>query len=101
MHTTGRSSIRFSRRLMMMGAASATAALMLVGQPALAQVKTPTLIVQSERDQIVHPQSARYIYSKLSGRRELRWFPNSKHLICWGEEASELFRDVSVFLQHE
>ncbi|HZH53604.1 MAG TPA: tripartite tricarboxylate transporter substrate binding protein [Microvirga sp.] len=42
MHTTGRSSIRFSRRLMMMGAASATAALMLVGQPALAQVKTPT-----------------------------------------------------------
>ncbi|MCB5174223.1 MULTISPECIES: Bug family tripartite tricarboxylate transporter substrate binding protein [Microvirga] len=42
MHTIGRLSTRFSRRLIMMGAASATAALMLGSQPVLAQGKAPT-----------------------------------------------------------
>ncbi|TXK85356.1 carboxylesterase [Paenibacillus sp. N3.4] len=70
-------------------------------KPELSQVRIPTFIAQSERDQVIHPQSARYIYSKLKGQRELHWHPKSNHLICLGDEASTLFRQVSAFLEKE
>nr|WP_216855177.1 alpha/beta fold hydrolase [Paenibacillus alba] len=70
-------------------------------KPELSQVHIPTLIAQSERDQVIHPQSARYIYSKLRGQREIHWHPRSDHLICHSDDAPNLFRQVSVFLDKE
>jgi carboxylesterase len=70
-------------------------------KPELSQVSIPTLIAQSERDHVIHPQSARYIYNKLRGRREIHWHPRSNHLICHSEDASALFRQVSAFLNKE
>jgi len=68
-------------------------------KPELGRVTVPTLIAQSERDQVIHPQSARYIYGKLGGVRELHWYSRSKHLICWSEDAPALFGQVDRFLQ--
>lgn len=70
-------------------------------KPELSQVNKPTLIAQAERDQVIHPQSARYIYSKLRGHRELHWHAKSDHLICLSEDAPALFRQVSTFLDKE
>jgi esterase/lipase len=70
-------------------------------KPELSQVSIPTLIAQSEKDQVIHPQSARYIYSKLKGQRELHWHSRSNHLICLSEDAGTLFRQVSAFLDKE
>lgn len=70
-------------------------------KPELAKVTVPTFIAQGERDHVIHPHSANYIYNKLGGERELSWFPKSKHLICLGEEAPILFKKVSSFLEKE
>ncbi|GFZ90203.1 carboxylesterase [Paenibacillus marchantiophytorum] len=70
-------------------------------KPELSQVNIPTMIAQSEKDQVIHPQSARYIYSKLRGPREIHWHPRSNHLICHSDDAPNLFRQVSVFLDKE
>ena len=70
-------------------------------KPELNQVSIPTLIAQSERDQVIHPHSARYIYSKLQGQREIYWHSRSNHLICLSEDAPTLFRQVSAFLDKE
>ncbi|MNI45709.1 Carboxylesterase [compost metagenome] len=70
-------------------------------KPEIAQVKVPTFIGQSKMDQVIHPHSATYIYKKIGGQRELKWYPNSKHLICLGKDASELFREVEIFLDKD
>jgi carboxylesterase len=70
-------------------------------KPEIAKVSVPTLIAQSKKDHIIHPSSARYIYNKLGGYRKLTWYAKSKHLICLDEDAQQLFKDVSVFLEKE
>jgi esterase/lipase len=70
-------------------------------KPELPKVKVPTFIAQSERDEVIHPQSARYIYGKLTGPRELHFFAKSNHLICLGPEAKDLFVRVERFLDKE
>jgi carboxylesterase len=70
-------------------------------KPEFSNVKIPTFIAQSGSDHIIHPQSARYIYRRLGGFRKLAWYPKSKHLICLGEEAPELFKEINAFLEKE
>jgi carboxylesterase len=70
-------------------------------KPELSNVSIPTLIIQGEEDHVVHPLSARYIYRKVNGYRKLTWYPKSKHLICLGEEAPQLFKEVNAFLDKE
>jgi carboxylesterase len=64
----------------------------------LGRVVVPTLIAQGQRDQIVHPRSARYIYDRLQGDKELVYFPQSRHMLCFEPDAPELFRTVGRFL---
>ncbi|CAG7649531.1 Thermostable monoacylglycerol lipase [Paenibacillus solanacearum] len=64
----------------------------------LPRIHVPTLIVQGAQDPIVHPRSGRYIYKRLKGERELRMFPQSRHMICLDREAPELFAVVERFL---
>jgi len=68
-------------------------------KPEIGKVSIPTFVAQAEQDQVIHPQSARYIYSKLGGPRELHWYPRSRHLICHSEDAAVLFEQVSRFLE--
>jgi carboxylesterase len=70
-------------------------------KPELPKVQVPALIAQSERDQVIHPLSAQYLYGKLSGPKELHYFPKSNHMICHGPDAPELFRVVKRFLATE
>ncbi|MBP1995197.1 alpha/beta hydrolase [Paenibacillus eucommiae] len=70
-------------------------------RPELTKVRVPTFIAQSEQDHVIHPLSARYIYNKLGGYRELSWFPKSRHLICLSDESVRLFHEVDVFLEKE
>ncbi len=65
------------------------------------QVKAPTLVIQSGSDQVVHPNSARYLLKHLGGPTESRIFPKSKHMICLDVEAEEVFRTVARFLQKD
>lgn len=69
-------------------------------RPEFEQVSVPTLIVQGAEDHIVHPYSAKYIYEKISAPKELLILPNSRHLLCFGEEADRLFGEVEQFLQY-
>lgn len=70
-------------------------------KPELPKVQVPAFIAQSEKDHVIHPQSARYMYGKLSGPKELHYCPNSNHLICLGPDAPELFRQIDRFLAME
>lgn len=67
-------------------------------KPAFRRIGVPTFIAQSERDQIVHPRSARFLTATIPGEKELHLFPNSGHMICLDVEAQELFRAVERFL---
>lgn len=67
----------------------------------LPRVTVPTLVVQSQRDHIIHPRSAYYIYERLRGDKRLVWFPQSGHMICHESEAREVFNAVEQFLCDE
>lgn len=64
----------------------------------LHRISVPTLIVQGKQDQIVHPLSARYIYNRIQGEKELLYVPKSKHMLCLEPEAPEVFEAVGRFL---
>ncbi|WP_281887149.1 carboxylesterase [Paenibacillus sp. YYML68] len=64
----------------------------------LNRVTQPTLIIQGARDPIVHPRSARYIYSKLRGEKELVYLPQSKHMICHDQEKADVCQKVGSYL---
>lgn len=65
------------------------------------QIKQPTLICQSGRDQIVHPRSARYLQRVIPGETTVVTFPKSTHVICWDVEQLEVVREVERFLIHD
>jgi carboxylesterase len=69
-------------------------------KPEIKQVDVPTLVIQGERDQVIHPSSANYIYRNLwTKQKQVEYFQRSKHLICLEEEADEVFKIVYNFLQ--
>ncbi len=68
-------------------------------KPEFSRVQVPTLVVQGDSDEIVHPRSAFYIHQKLKGEKELLVLPKSPHMICYGEDAEELFGKVEQFLR--
>ncbi|TDF99848.1 alpha/beta fold hydrolase [Paenibacillus piri] len=61
-------------------------------------VTVPTYIAQGEQDHIIHPKSARFLYSQLRGEKELHLFRDTRHMICLEAEAPELFDSVERFL---
>ncbi len=67
-------------------------------KPEFAKVKIPSLVIQGGRDHVVHPGSARFIMSRLAGPKELRVYPDSRHMICSECEADEVFAAVQNFL---
>src|SRR5690606_8287580 len=62
------------------------------------RIQQPTLICQSERDQIVHPRSAAYLRRVIPGKTQVVKFPLSKHVICWDVEAEQVVTTVRDFL---
>lgn len=68
-------------------------------KPELKSVFTPTLIIQGMKDPIIHPYSARMIEQYIPGPKELKLFPNSRHMICLDTESEEVFKEVIHFLR--
>ncbi|MDQ0216311.1 esterase/lipase [Oikeobacillus pervagus] len=69
-------------------------------RPLLKQITIPTLIAQGLADGIVPPKSAEYLYKRIPSReKQLIYFADAKHHICYTENREVLFRKVFSFLQ--
>jgi esterase/lipase len=68
-------------------------------KPELETIQVPTLIVHGLKDHVVHPYSAKIIERKIKGPKEVRLFPESRHLICLDVEAEAVIDAVAGFLQ--
>lgn len=65
----------------------------------LPNVNVPTLIIHGNRDDVVHPRSAKHIYDSISSdEKRLYYLPRSKHIICHDEEAEDVKNLVTSFL---
>jgi carboxylesterase len=68
-------------------------------EPHLERVQTPTLIVHSRRDRVIHPTSATRIHARLGcAEKELRWFERSGHEMLVDCEADAVLDTVEQFL---
>jgi carboxylesterase len=68
-------------------------------RPLLPHVHVPVLIVQGEKDGIVPPKSARYLYERIgSSKKKLLFLPASYHHVCHGPDRHVLFTEVEKFL---
>lgn len=62
-------------------------------------VKSPCLIIQGKKDDVVLPESATYIYEHIQSQdKELLFLPESKHMLCHDIEKEELYQAVERFL---
>ncbi|RKD21881.1 hypothetical protein BEP19_14330 [Ammoniphilus oxalaticus] len=76
--------------------------LITVLRPELSKVTAPTLILQGERDDLVEPRSAEYIYDQIeSDIKEIHFLPQSKHLLLRDCEKEQVFELVERFLMTE
>lgn len=66
----------------------------------LSEINVPTLIVQGQRDGIVPPKSAKFLYKKInSTQKKLLFFQDSKHMICHCVGNQALFKEIHHFLK--
>ena len=56
-------------------------------QRRLPDIQSPVLVIQSENDQVVHPDSAKSIVGKIATDCMMRWVPSHRHsVICDNED---------------
>jgi carboxylesterase len=68
-------------------------------EPRLAAVRTPTLVIHSRRDRVIHPASATRIHARLGcAEKELRWFERSGHEMLVDCEADAVLDAVEEFV---
>ncbi|MEM9567845.1 MAG: alpha/beta fold hydrolase [Cyanobacteria bacterium P01_E01_bin.34] len=68
-------------------------------KPVIPRVTVPTLIMQAQRDRVVDPSGAQYIYDTIaSSDKELVWLPESDHIIPLDVERETVFEKVAGFL---
>lgn len=67
--------------------------------PIISNIDTPLFIVQGEKDALVLPKSAHYIYTRVKSKeKELLFLPYSKHVVCHDCQKEEVFQRVEHFL---
>lgn len=67
----------------------------------LEDVFNPLFIAQSEKDEMINPDSANIIYDETSTDeedKELKWYPESGHVLTIDVEKKELFEDLHRFM---
>ncbi len=68
-------------------------------KPMFNEVTCPIYVAQGLKDDTVKPISANYIYENVaSHKKHIKFYQNSPHVICNGEDNEELFRDVVGFI---
>ncbi|MET3576390.1 carboxylesterase [Bhargavaea ullalensis] len=64
------------------------------------EVYAPILVVQGEKDDVIDPASADYIYGEVqSPKKKLNKYPDSGHVITLGPEKEQLHEDILEFLE--
>lgn len=67
----------------------------------LPDVHVPLFIAQSEKDEMINPDSANIIHDE-SGtdedEKQLKWYPESGHVLTIDKEKKELFEDIHAFM---
>jgi carboxylesterase len=72
--------------------------LMRVTRKVLPTVKTPALIMQGVRDDVVDPRSAQYLFDHIGSRdKDLVFWHNSAHGVVFDAEREEVWRRVHKF----
>ncbi len=62
-------------------------------------IYTPILVVQSQHDEVIDPQSAHIIYHDVESlKKEIVWFEHSGHVITLDKEKNQLHETVLQFL---
>ena len=57
------------------------------------EVLDPILVVQAEKDEMIDPQSANYIYENVdSDEKQIKWYANSGHVITIDKEKSKCLK---------
>lgn len=65
----------------------------------LATVKQPTLLVQSGKDQMINPDDVYDVADELiHSQPEIKWYPESGHVVTVGPEKKEFEADVLLFI---
>jgi carboxylesterase len=73
--------------------------LLIKTKPMFKQIKCPVFVAQGLLDDTVQHRSAEYIYSNVNDTsKEKKYYQNSRHLICLGDDKEELFRDIENFI---
>ncbi|MFD1416855.1 alpha/beta hydrolase [Oceanobacillus jeddahense] len=63
-------------------------------------IYTPTFVVQAEKDEMINPDSANYIYDNVeSTQKDMKWYANSGHVITMDKEKDQLHEDIYRFLE--
>ena len=61
---------------------------------------TPTLVIQSVKDEMINPKSADYIYENVeSDKKELKWYEGTGHAITFSRKKDQLHEDIEQFLE--
>ena len=60
----------------------------------------PTMIVQAQKDDMINPKSANYIYDQIAtDEKSLKWYEDSGHVITMDKEKDQLHEDIYTFLE--
>ncbi len=66
----------------------------------LPEVKVPALIIQSYKDQTVHPKSAQIIHDRIASTdKRIVWFERSHHEMMRDLEREKVFETIQAFLK--
>ena len=67
---------------------------------AVDEVMDPLLVIQSENDEMINPDSANIIYNEaISEDKHLSWYQNSGHVITIDKEKEAVFEEIYSFLE--
>ncbi|GAB3065606.1 alpha/beta hydrolase [Salinicoccus sesuvii] len=72
-----------------------------LAKESLPDVFVPLFVAQSEKDQMINPDSANIIYDEASTEEEekqLKWYPESGHVLTIDKEKQQLFNDIHAFM---
>lgn len=76
--------------------------LLIKTKPLFKGIKCPIFVVQGMMDDTVQHRSAEYIYNNVCApSKEKKYYENSSHLICLGDDKEELFEDIENFILKE
>lgn len=63
-------------------------------------IKVPVLIQQAKQDLTVQPKSADYLFQHIgSSQKQLKWYPNSGHILPVDHDRDQVFADIEQFLR--